>query len=205
MPIKIDVESREESKVRKLGATLLEDGKTWVIPDEMDHINKFKQWLPNEEGFFVKRPFFVVRSRMECYKCKKEMTVIALGAKVAQQATFLRGDTVTWKKWEVPILFQDVEYLDEEVVISLQEYYPFFKYKYVSAMEQKIWGNVCLRCGAMQEEDDEFRYEANALNPISIEAVEELRIIYFKLDFDYYIQGMWSFNPLVSEFISRDR
>ncbi|MBN8851387.1 MAG: hypothetical protein BGO55_09205 [Sphingobacteriales bacterium 50-39] len=201
MPIKIDVEAREEAKARKLGACLLEDGKTWVIPDELDHINKFKPWLPCEEGFLVKRPYFVVRARMPCYKCKKETTVVALGAKVAQEAAFRRGDTLTWKKWDVPILFDDVEYVDDEVVESLQDYYPFFKYKRVRALGQKIWGNACMHCGAMQEEDDEFRYEANALRPGTIKAAREVRLIYFKLNFDYYIQACWSYDPFFNEFV----
>jgi hypothetical protein len=56
MPIRIDVLPEEEGRVKKLGGLLLPDGKTWVIPDGMKHINRFKAWLPNEEGFIVQRP-----------------------------------------------------------------------------------------------------------------------------------------------------
>lgn len=200
MSIRIDVLPKEEARIKKLGGLLMPDGKTWVIPDQMKHINRFKMWLPNEEGFIVQRPYFVLRAKRVCHKCKKETPVIQLGAKVGQKADFGKGDMVTWRRWEgLPICFTDVTYLDDEIVASLQSNYPFFKFIRSKGLRQKIWGSTCVHCGTLQEDDDEFRYNNNALHPGTWEEGLEIRIVYFSLQFDYYIEGSEIFDTLITD------
>jgi hypothetical protein len=200
MPIRIDVLPEEEGRVKKLGGLLLPDGKTWVIPDGMKHINRFKAWLPNEEGFIVQRPYFLLRAKRVCHKCKKDTRVIQLGAKVGQRAAFGKGDMVTWRRWEgLPISFTDVTYLDDEIAASLQSDYPFFKFVRSKGLRQKIWGSTCVHCGALQEDDDEFRYDNNVLHPGTLDEGMEIRIIYLPYKFDYYIQGSEIYDTLITE------
>jgi hypothetical protein len=196
--IKLDINTKQAEKVKKLGGLLLPDGKTWVIPDGVKHINRWKMWLPNEEGFIVQRPYFVLRAKRSCHKCGKETNVVQLGGKNGQQAIFKNGDTVTWRRWEgYPICFTDVTYLDDEVAASLQSNYPFFKFMRSKGLRQKIWGSTCVHCGALQEDDDEYRCDLNALHPGIWEAGLEIRIIYFPLQFDYYIEGSEIFDTLI--------
>ena len=64
-------------------------------------------------------------------------------------------------------------------------------------LRQKIWGSTCVHCGALQEDDDEYRCALNALHPGIWEAGLEIRIIYFPLQFDYYIEGSEIFDTLI--------
>src|ERR1700743_2663609 len=105
--IQLEVKKKEQKRLAKLGARLLQDGKTWVIPDEITDINPFAWWLPQEEGVIVQRPYFVLRAKCGCWKCKKETTVVALGAKCYQAAYFNDGDLPDWERVEAtPTVFK---------------------------------------------------------------------------------------------------
>ena len=61
---------------------------------------------------------------------------------------------------------------------------------YSRRLRKKEWGNCCVHCQALQEEGDDWRYDfRNPFSPVSVEEAMEMRIIYFKLSFDYYIRG----------------
>ena len=54
----------------------------------------------------------------------------------------------------------------------------------------------------LQEENDDFRYGVrNPFSPMSMEEAMEMRIIFFKLNFDYYIRGMHQGHTLYDEVI----
>jgi hypothetical protein len=57
MSIKLFVEPGDAKRIEKLGACWLADVKSWVIRDGVKDINPFRDWLPDEEGFIVQRPF----------------------------------------------------------------------------------------------------------------------------------------------------
>ena len=196
-----DINIKQEKKAQALGARWDDHAKTWFIPDTIVDINPFKKWLPNEEGFIVQRPYFVARSKMTCLQCGKEMPLITLGAKFAKQLIYETEEKAVWESWDVPILFNEIEFLDEEIVESLRIHYPFFQRRYCRDLESEIWGSTCIHCHTLQEEYGEFRYEANALSPITIEMAREIRIVYFKLAFDYFISAGWEMNPLIEEVI----
>ena len=61
MPIKLNIKQRDQQKVKEIGGRLLPDGKTWIIPDEIQDINPFMKWLPSKESRFVRTEtlFFV--------------------------------------------------------------------------------------------------------------------------------------------------
>ena len=84
MAIRLNIKAKQRQMVKALGAELYQDGKTWVIPNSIMDINPFKDWLPEEEGHIVQRPYFVVRTKGACRKCGKETPLIALGAKTYQ-------------------------------------------------------------------------------------------------------------------------
>ena len=200
--IRLTVKQKDRPRIAKLGGRLLPDGKTWVIPDEITDINGFAPWLPQEEGFIVQRPYFVVRAKYPCWKCKQETQAVALGAKVCQAAHFEDADMPQWERWDWPILFTEIEYLDETINRSMRENYPFFKLVYSKELEQDEWCNCCEHCGTPQEENGDWRYGCkNPFAPYEVEQAREIRVIYFKLDFDYYLNAGYQFNTLLPEII----
>ena len=203
MAIKLSVKKREQGRVLSLGGRPSPDGKTWVIPDEIRDINAFASWLPQREGFIVQRPHFVVRGKCSCWKCGQETPAVALGAKCYQQLWFPTADTLQWERTEgEPILFTEIDYLDETISRSLQEHYGFYKQTYSKKLRKKEWGNCCVHCQALQEEDDDWRYDfRNPFSPVSVEEAMEMRIIYFKLSFDYYIRGGYQYDGLFAEMV----
>lgn len=195
MSIKLKVKPDDKVRAKGLGALWIPEEKTWVIPDPVKDINSFKEWLPSQEGWIVQRPYFVVRAKRLCHKCGQETPIIGLGAKNAQYLFFEREDRSVWQYSEGPIIFSDTDYLDAEVVASLQEYYPFYRKAYSKVARRKFWGNTCVNCYALQEDDEEFLYEdGNPLSPLTIERAREIRIVYFKLKFDYYIRSSYGHN-----------
>lgn len=202
MPIRIDVKRKEQQRVVELGGRLLEDGKTWVIPDEITDINPFMEWLPDEEGYIVQRPYFAVRAKCHCWKCGNETTVVGLGAKNWQSLVYETADKPRWVKEDYPLLFTEIDQMDEEIANAMQTNYPFFRYGYCKEERMKLWGNYCVNCQAKQEDDGDFRFGLkNPLSPTSIEQAREIRVIYFGLQFDYYISAGCEMNMLFLEII----
>lgn len=201
MAIRLKVKHEHFARVKKLGALCLPDTKTWVLPDEITDINPFREWLPNKEGFFVQRPYFIARAKIPCFKCGQETTIIRLGAKFAQGLVGESAEKPVWEKWNSPVLFNEVDYLDREIAGSLKSHYPFFQKVYSTANRGKIWGSTCIHCQALQEEDDGYRYEANPLSPVTLEEAREIRIVYFKMAFDYFIRAGQEMNALYAHII----
>jgi hypothetical protein len=207
MPIKIIVEPKEVERVKKLGALWLPGEGTWVIPDTVKKINSFRRWLPDDEGYIVQRPYFVVKTKRACLKCGKETPIVALGAKNYHSLFHKTENRGSWRRIGYPTLFSDITYLDEEIVQSLQEYYPFFQYAHSYCDEypeeygesEDSWVNTCVHCKTVQEDIYNFMDGNAPLSPIYEEEMSKLHIVYFKLRFDYYIQAGEMHSPLFEE------
>jgi hypothetical protein len=98
MSIKLNVKREDQKKVMQIGARLLPDGKTWVIPKETGNINPFMKWLPKREGHIVQSPYFSLRAKCLCWNCKRETPVVALGAKSYQVLEYETADKPIWRK-----------------------------------------------------------------------------------------------------------
>ena len=68
------------------------------------------------------------------------------------------GNVDRRRREEGPILFDEIEYLDETISKSMRESYEFFRQLYLEEWESEEWGNCCVHCGAMQEADGGWRY-----------------------------------------------
>jgi hypothetical protein len=194
MAIRVRVKKSEQQRVKGLGGMLLPGGKDWVIPDGMGDINGFRPWLPQEEGHIVLSPYFVLRAKWPCWKCGKETPVVALGAKNYQYAFYQAEDEPFWEHVvNAPLIFTQVEHLDPEIRQSMVSNYPFFK-----KPTKRDWGNCCVHCGAFMEEDDDYSIGfRNPFSPMTEEAAKEIRVIYFRLNFDYYIVGGYQHDTLI--------
>lgn len=107
-----------------------------------------------------------------------------------------------WERREGPILFNDITFLDETISRNMRDNYPFFKLIDSETLEQEEWCNCCIHCGAVQEENGDWRFGCkNPFSPYDIAEAKEMRIIYFRLDFDYYINAGWETSTLLPEII----
>ncbi|GGB14862.1 hypothetical protein [Puia dinghuensis] len=199
MSIRLNVKKSDRKRIAELGAILLQDGKTWVIPDTITDINRFMPWLPATEGHIVQRPYFSVRAKWPCWKCGQETPIVGLGARAFQSLEFQKDNPV-WIKDEGPLLYTEIQRMDDEVAELMKSNYPFFQKPYSGKLRKKQWGNCCVHCGTLQEEDDDYRFDfGGPFFPDSAEAAREIRIIYFKLQFDYYIDACYGLNPFYLE------
>jgi hypothetical protein len=205
MSIKLFVEPGDVKKIKKLGACWLPDVQSWVIPDGVRDINPFRDWLPDEEGFIVQRPFFVVRTKRLCVECGKETPLVAPGIKSGYELAFDEKDRPVWRRWDLPMLFTEVVYMDPTILQSMQENYPFFQWSCSPFSEEEdkfyYWANTCIHCQAVQDDLYNFSDGDAPLAPCTMEDARKLRVVYFKLPFDYYIQTGFSMDPIMEEIL----
>jgi len=81
MSLKINIPYADKDKAKNLGAFWVPHDRSWTIPDHIKDINPFKAWIPVQRGCIVRKPYLLCISRTNCWKCKKEIPMIALGAK----------------------------------------------------------------------------------------------------------------------------
>jgi hypothetical protein len=114
-----------------------------------------------------------------------ETPAVALCATCFQHLTYEESDTPEWIRDE-----------------GMQENYPFFRQTYLKKVGRKEWGNCCVHCQAMQEDNDDWRYGfRHPFATSSVREAMELRIIYFNLNFDYYLRGVHAHDSLLYEVI----
>jgi hypothetical protein len=204
MSIKLSIRERDHKKIKQIGGHLLPDGKTWIIPDDIKDINPFMKWLPQKEGHIVQKPYFSVRGECICWKCKRKTPVVALGAKSYQALIYETADNPLWEKVaDDRLIFTEIDYLDEGISAAMQANYPFFQQQQSTKLEGRVWGNRCIHCQALQEEDDEYAYGlASPFNPITMEEAKEIRVVFFKLEFDYYINAGYMLSELYLDIIT---
>ena len=195
MPIRLSVTFNQKDQAKELGAWWFSGEKIWVIPDAIEDINSFFKWLPNEEGFIIKRPYFIAKSTRYCWKCGHGTPLIALGAKSFYVLEYETEDKPKWTKWEYPVLFSEIDFLDEEVIKVLKNSYPFFQYVYSNMAKHKYWANTCVHCQSLQGDNYNFM---GSDAPFAPSSREEARIKreYLSLEFDYYLIAGYNQNEV---------
>jgi len=117
---------------------------------------------------------------------------------VYQYLVFDKVDNPVWTREDYPILFTEIDWMDDEIAEAMRENYPFFQWVHSEVYESSLWANCCMHCGALQEDDGDYMYGTKGpFSPWEIEQAMEIRVIYFKLKFDYCISAGYSINPLL--------
>jgi hypothetical protein len=91
--------------------------------------------------------------------------------------------------------------MDPEILKSMQENYPFFQWSCSPLGGGNYWANTCIHCQAVQDDIYNFMDGDAPLAPTTLEKARELRVIYFKMRFDYYIQAGFVMDPIYKEII----
>lgn len=203
MPIKIKVPFEEKEEVKKLGAIWIADEKTWAIPNHIEEINGFKPWLPPEGGSIVKFPHLVAKSERTCWKCRKDTSLIALGAKNYFTTCFHGPQNIVWEKYPYPVFFTDISLIHRELVSVLEERFPFFQLTYSKTLDQNVWVNRCIHCQTIQP--DRYNFENDYVFGGSMgKLFEGKKTELLQLKFDYHIvaavdEGTYYYNSADEE------
>ena len=192
MPIKLDIPFNEKEEVKKQGAWWLSKEKTWFIPDPITDLQPFAKWLPKEEGFIVRRPYFVARSEKRCWKCYEDTPLIAPGAKSFYALGYPSPAEIEWTKYDYPILFLEVDLLAAEVIDLFKKEYPFYRYTYSNTAKRKYWANTCVHCQALQGDNFNFSGFNAPFAPATKTDARLIKIEYLQLKYDYYIKAGFS-------------
>ena len=192
MPIKINVPFSQKDEAKKLGAIWVPDVKTWVIPDNIENIDLFKTWLPND-GFIVKYPYLVARDSRECRKCHKETPLIALGAKTFFTTCFESKTNLKWQKIDYPAFFIGVRIMDNDLSKILKEQFPFYKEMPAKKTGRMTWVNTCKFCQTIQGDDHNTNHPGAIFGGYLNEKktlFRDKKMEQLQLRFDYYIDGV---------------
>lgn len=196
MPYILNVPYADKDQAKELGAFWNTVLKKWVIPDHIKDINRFQKWISVESySCIIRKPYLLALSTRECWKCNKEIPVVAPGALNYYYLDDADEDhpddnALIWLKGESPTLFSDVEYLDPMMVEYLQEHYPFYKYTYSKFIDSSYWANTCKFCGVLQGDNFLHDEPGGSFCPTEYDPVA-VKIISIDLDYDPVISGSY--------------
>jgi hypothetical protein len=190
MPIKINVPFNQKDEAKKLGAVWIPDVKTWVISDSIENINPFKAWLPPGGGSIIKYPYLVGKSDRTCWKCHKETPLIAFGSKNYFTTAFNPPREVLWDKYDVPVFFQDIKSVDNDLVPVLKKHFPFFQDTYSKTLKKNVWVNTCIHCQTIQGDDYNFDNPGSPFYSLNGSFLQNRKTELLQLRFDYYLDAV---------------
>lgn len=192
----LNVPYADKDEAKELGAFWAAAIKKWVIPDHIKDLNRFQKWISVEPySCIVRKPYLLAISTRECWKCAKEIPVVAPGAVNYYYLNYADEDhpddnDLIWVKGEDPTLFSDVEHLDQPVLAYLNEHYPFYKYTYSKFIGSSYWANNCKYCGVLQGDNYLHEEPGGSFCPTIYDPVD-LKIISFDLEYDPIIRGSY--------------
>lgn len=192
MPIKINVPFSQKDEAKQKGAIWMNDAKTWVIPDNIENIDPFDRWLP-EDGFIIKYPYLICKSSRKCWKCQKETPLIALAARTYYTCHLASEINLKWQKIKYPAFFIGIRYMDPILSPLLKEKYPFYREMPAKKTGILTWVNACHYCQTIQGDD----YNTNNSGSPFGGHLNEKKTLFrgknmeqIQLRFDYYIDGV---------------
>jgi hypothetical protein len=197
MPLILNVPFADKDEVKKLGAWWIPEQKSWVIPDHIKEINPFKKWIPYEDGCIVRKPYFLASAKINCWKCGREIPIIALGAKNYfcldyDDESESEDDQPLWLKSDYPTLFSFPHTIDDTVLTYLKEHYPFYEYRYSKTAEDTFWANTCKYCGILQSTFEQHEEPGGAFCPLPLDYEPnpiKVKFHHFDLAHDYHIEA----------------
>lgn len=147
MAIILDVNYSDKDRVKLLGAKWDPEYKTWYIPDKVK-IAQFEEWLPG--ATIVKSPFQIIQNTKHCWRCAKEIEVIAINAYNIITRDYDDNDKPYWSIADFAATFSYVSYLPKHISDLICSSYPTFKYTYSKTLSGHYWSNTCKYCGSLQ-------------------------------------------------------
>ncbi|MFC2137766.1 DUF5710 domain-containing protein [Bacteroidota bacterium] len=194
MSIQIEVPYQEKNNAKGKGAFWDNDIKTWYIPNS-NKIDEFQEWIPNRTDTIIKTPILIAKNFRDCWKCKKDTPLIAIGGKEILVKDFVEdeSDKIEWFVEDNSLaLFYNIVYLPIQLIKIVQSKFPFFKYTYSKTIKGKYWANNCIHCNSIQGDFFNHCEPGGAFCPMSNEAGSFIKL--FKIDYKHDIPIIGSFS-----------
>lgn len=184
MPFKINVPYSEKEQVKSLGAKWDAESKTWFVPDNLN-VSLFKSWLSNQNiSLIAKNPFYIGFNEQDCWKCKKETSVIALGCTAFKVEELDDNDESRWELNTEFSFFDYVEYIPEDIKSIINEKFPFYKQGFSKTMKSTYWVNHCINCNSIQGDYFLHSEPDSAFFPTDEQAAKALTLLQIYTKFD---------------------
>ena len=204
MPLPLQVQFSEKDEVKQLGAWWSAEQKTWIIPDHVTDITRFKKWIPHHQGIIIRKPYRLLITARRCWKCDKVTPMVALAGFNYHSFEYLDENdpesTQEWIKGEEPTVFAFVTEMDEHLNDYLKIHFPFFRSTHSKTLEEKTWANNCQLCGRLQGEWHNHEDFDGAFFPDPYEGSPfEFKLHEMALEMDFHILadfGSLDFNEI---------
>lgn len=169
----LEVDYDIKDKVKRLGARWNPEIKKWYVEKKEDY-KRFAQYILKnfEDAIVVKDYIYLVISKQQCWKCKKETEVIALC--IPQRIEFRNLPLYRWEDGEFDIESEEYNYkkfefsedkfdiedtfsyeiislgnISEKILDLIKERYNY-KLKYSHTTKRKEYANCCQHCDSLQ-------------------------------------------------------
>jgi len=207
MSIQIEVAYNDKDIAKEKGAFWDTEFKTWYIPDKKK-ITDFADWIPEDSDIIIKSPFIIAKNTRFCWKCNKETTLIAIGAKQFMLSDYVNdeSDEVKWKLEKYLTLFSDVTYIPKKIAELIQKKFPFYRYSYSKTINGKYWANNCIHCNSLQGDWFNHHEPDGAFFPCSPEEAGLIELIKIETKHDFPIVGGYSMSDssdMIDKFAKR--
>ena len=202
----LEVDYDIKDKVKRLGARWNPEIKKWYVEKKEDY-KRFAQYILKnfEDAIVVKDYIYLVISKQQCWKCKKETEVIALC--IPQRIEFRNLPLYRWEDGEFDIESEEYNYKKFEFSEDKFDIEDTFNYKlkYSHTTKRKEYANCCQHCDSLQGNYFLFDEVDSPFNIMNREMAKKLTFIKFNLKNDFILYGYSPTITLISNYSDEER
>lgn len=166
----LEVPFEDKDEVKSLGAKWHSDRKKWFVPSDKDS-QPFGKWIPEYDSELTDRaiaPFYLLKSKEQCWKCNQESEVITFAA------SGLEGGL------NEPVKFSYVSVLPDRLKAFVEEYYKSYFIDFSNTTKSYYYINHCEYCKASLGDFYMHSEPDHAFFPMSDQEASKIEVIELK-------------------------
>lgn len=156
MPLSLKVPYSEKEQAKQAGAWWSTEQKIWTVPDHIVDLNTFARWLDIKDGFIIRKPYWLLTTARNCWKCGKVTPMVAFAAKnlFCYDYPDDEEEPQQWIRADIPTLFSNLTSMSPHLAEYLVAHYPLYRRTYSKHRKGKP-GRTIARCAG--------RYRGNGI------------------------------------------
>lgn len=205
MSLFLNVPYSEKDEAKDLGARWNPTKKKWYVNSRRDYY-KFKKWIlgDDEEAYILCDYFYIITGQHNCFKCKKNTTVIGFGVEnyfdVCDDEIYDTDDPFCYNSGEIHIA-SEIEGFSQGFYSYLKNTYNYFE-SFSNTLGMNCLANHCQHCNVIQGNFFVFQEVDSPFFIDSASKAANLVLHRIKLPFDIRVQmslGFGSEDYLIKE------